>query len=71
MDARARGPTFSSGPGQYRQLEARLAVVIKRSGGQPLGQRRWSQGSTDQQPPATANTPLPRRRGCYVCGHPG
>ena len=35
------------------------------------GQRRWSQGSADQQPPATVNTPPPRRRGCYVCGQPG
>ena len=36
----------------------------------PPGQR-WGHDSTDQQPPVTANTPPPRRRGCYVCGHPG
>jgi len=35
------------------------------------GQRRWSQGSADQQPAATVNIPPPRRRGCYVCGQPG
>jgi len=35
------------------------------------GQRRWSQGSADHQPPAIVNTPPPRRRGCYVCGQPG
>jgi len=39
-----------------------------RSGQQPAqqqyssGQQRWSQGSADQQPPATVNTPPPRRR---------
>ena len=37
----------------------------------PSGQRRWSQGSADQQPPAIVNTPPPRRRGCYVCGQSG
>ena len=48
-----------------------------RSGQQPAqqqyssGQRRWSQGSANQQPPATVNTPPLRRRGCYVCGQPG
>jgi len=35
------------------------------------GQRRWSQGSTDQQPPVTANVPPLRPRGCHVCGRPG
>jgi len=35
----------------------------------PPGQQRWNQGSTYQQPPATADMPLPR--GCHVCGHLG
>ena len=37
----------------------------------PSGQRRWSQGSADQPPPGTVNTPPLRRRRCYVCGQPG
>jgi len=37
----------------------------------PPEQQRWSQGSTYQQPPATADMPLPRCRGCHVCGQLG
>ena len=37
----------------------------------PPGQRQWSQGSADQQPMGTADTPPLRRRGCYICGNPG
>ena len=39
--------------------------------GQPPGQRRWSQDSTDQQPPVIVNAPPPRRRRCHVCGQLG
>jgi len=35
----------------------------------PPGQQRWNQGSTYQQPLATADTPPPR--GCHVCGQWG
>jgi len=75
MVARARGPTFTSpGPGQYRQLEARLAITLRRSRWStagsatvPTGAASWSQGSTDQPPPAAAAVP-PYRPGCRTCG---
>jgi len=75
MVARARGPTFTSlGPGQYRQLEARLAITLRRSRWStagsatvPTGAASWSQGSTDQPPPAAATVP-PYRPGCRTCG---
>jgi len=39
--------------------------------GKPPGQRRWSQDSTDQQPPVIVNAPPPRLRRCHVCGQLG
>ena len=79
MDARARGPAFSSsGPGQFWQLETVMAIVFggswRSTAGPavvPPGHRRWSRGSAEQQLPVTVNTPPPRRRGCYVYGHSG
>ena len=78
MDARARGPRFrSSALGNSGNWRPRWRMSSGDRGDQlPVqqqcspGQRRWSRGSADQQPPGTANTPPPRRCGCYVCGHP-
>jgi len=39
-----------------------------RGGQSPVQHPRWSQNSTDQQPPAVANMPPFQPRGCYVCG---
>jgi len=59
-----------------RRDQGRMIDVSARGGPSPAKQQyppgqRWGHDSTDQQPPVTANTPSPRRRGCYVCGHPG
>jgi len=51
MDARARGPTFSSpGLGQCRQLEARLAVILRRSRWSTAGLATVSAGAATLEP---------------------
>ena len=77
MDIRAKRPTLlSPAPGNSGNWRPGWRSPSRDRDGQSQqqqdspGQRRWSQGSVDQQPNGTADMPPPSRSSCYVCGNP-